>query len=375
MRTGAEQPSFCRRAMTSLRGKLSGLTAIIWRILKSVMSACIYFSALVALWQKLLPRKGILILAYHRVNTLEPDPLNMAVSPRDFQAHTAYLAKHYHVISLDEAVKLLQGGHDLPKNSVVVTFDDGYHDNYRFALPALMRHRLPATFFLTVGPIDNRSRLWYDVISDLILNAQEKSIAIETLGGLTVNLDTPHRRNTATINVVGKAKQMVSRRRDELISELQDKLENHGKKAVSSGMLTWDQIREMRQNGCTFGAHTVTHPILSRVPLQQANEEIKDCKASIERELGEPIHHFAFPNGKRSDFNEQTVRLIAQAGFQSAATLIEGSNVGENVFLLKRIGIGLQHTGISGIFTRYVFAAEIAGIFDVLLLRKWRCKD
>lgn len=360
--------------MVILRGKLSELMVKMWRVLKSLVGACIYFSAFVALWRKLLPRKGIVILAYHRVNTLEHDPLNMAISPRDFRVHVAYLAKHYHVISLDEAVKLLQGGGDLPKNTVAITFDDGYQDNYRFAFPALTKHHLPATFFLTVGPIDDRSRLWYDIISDLVCNAQVASITLETLGGLRLALDTVCCRHAATQHIVRTAKQLEPEGRDNLINELQSKLQT-SEKSAQCDMLTWDQIREMQRMCCTFGGHSISHPILSRLPLQQANEEIKNCKVRIERELGESIHHFAFPNGKRSDFTEETSRLIAQAGFLSAATLIEGSNFGENSFLLRRIGITSQHTGIGKAFTRYVFAAEIAGIFDVLLLRKWRCKE
>ncbi len=374
MQKGAEQSSSCPQAK-SLLEKLGEMAAKTWRILKSVVSACLYLSGLVAAWRRLLPRPGILILAYHRVAALEQDPLNMAISPRDFREHTAYLAKHYHVISLDEAVNLLQGGYVLPKNLVVITFDDGYQDNYQFALPVLMQYHLPATFFLTVGPIEGRGRLWYDVISDLILNTQEKSITVERLNGLTFGLDTSGRKNAAAKNIVAKAKQLKPRQREELLGELASKLENAKKEPGSCSMLTWDQVREMRRMGYTFGGHTVSHPILSRMPLQQAEEEIKNCKAKIEKELGEPIRHFAFPNGKRLDFDEETVQLITRAGFQSAATLIGGSNLGDKVLLLKRLVIGPQHTGISGSFTRYVFAAEIAGIFDVSLLRKWRCRE
>ena len=102
--------------------------------------------------------------------------------------------------------------------------------------------------------------------------------------------------------------------------------------------LSWEQIREMSRNGIFFGAHTVTHPILTRVPEEQAREEIAKSKERIESEIHKPVYGFCYPNGTEEDFDASIVEILKNCGFAYAVTTIWGSNnARSDLFLLKRV--------------------------------------
>ena len=88
--------------------------------------------------------------------------------PRDtFEAQMSYLATSYVVLGFSQAIERLQSG-NLPKKSVVVTFDDGYRDNYEYALPILKKYAIPATFFVVTDALEQRIRLWWDEVAEAI---------------------------------------------------------------------------------------------------------------------------------------------------------------------------------------------------------------
>ena len=102
-------------------------------------------------------------------------------------------------------------------------------------------------------------------------------------------------------------------------------------------MLSWSEIKEMSENRISFGAHTVTHPILSRIPLSQAEKEILHSKYEIESKLNTKIDLFAYPNGRREDFNENIKSILKRAHFICALTTIFGVNkIGCDLFELRR---------------------------------------
>lgn len=113
-------------------------------------------------------------------------------------------------------------------------------------------------------------------------------------------------------------------------------------------MLSWDQVREMRRNGIEFGGHTMNHPILTRVPLEKAKEEIVGSKARVEQELGEKILGFAYPNGLTGDFNAEIERTVAEAGYGAAFTLLNGPSPNAEVkrerFAIRRVFVSHKHT-------------------------------
>jgi peptidoglycan/xylan/chitin deacetylase (PgdA/CDA1 family) len=102
-------------------------------------------------------------------------------------------------------------------------------------------------------------------------------------------------------------------------------------------MLNWTEAREMGKNGVAFGAHTVTHPVLSHCKTEDVETEIVESKRTMERNLKQPVNHFAYPFGRYGDFNDDAKRVLRAAGFQTAVTTIPGYNrPGDDLMELKR---------------------------------------
>ena len=91
-------------------------------------------------------------------------------------------------------------------------------------------------------------------------------------------------------------------------------------------MLTWDQVRRMAPHNVDFGGHTVTHPLLSRMPQEQVGWEVSECKHRIETELQAPVRYFAYPNGRGDDFTVANKEALRAAGYQAAVTTVWGLN-------------------------------------------------
>jgi peptidoglycan/xylan/chitin deacetylase (PgdA/CDA1 family) len=128
-------------------------------------------------------------------------------------------------------------------------------------------------------------------------------------------------------------------------------------------MLSWDEIREMSENGITIGAHTVNHRILSTLSGDEAKQELAGSKREIESRIGRPVHHFAYPKGKIEDFNQETIVLAKECGFRTASSTRRGLNTGRgDRFQLKRTPIEPDET--EGSFRR-----TLNGYWDFLSLR------
>jgi peptidoglycan/xylan/chitin deacetylase (PgdA/CDA1 family) len=105
-------------------------------------------------------------------------------------------------------------------------------------------------------------------------------------------------------------------------------------------MLNWDEIREMAAGNVTFGAHTVTHPILTRISVSHVIAEIINSKMRIEEKLGRRIFSFAYPNGQPGDYDRKVIGIVKDAGFSCAVTTIWGNNDRDtDPYELRRIGL------------------------------------
>jgi peptidoglycan/xylan/chitin deacetylase (PgdA/CDA1 family) len=110
-------------------------------------------------------------------------------------------------------------------------------------------------------------------------------------------------------------------------------------------MLTWDQIRTMSRAGIQFGAHTMSHPVVSRLSEAELHWELLEAKKILQERLDEPVHHFAFPFGKLEECGARAFPILSAAGYRSAATTEWGLNSpGANPYYLRRVQIGEMGT-------------------------------
>ena len=264
------------------------------------------------------------ILVYHRVND-EDDPIFPGVPTKIFAQQMEYLAEHYSVCALTELVQRLECG-DLPANAVTITFDDGYRDNYTKAFPILKRLGLPATIFLVTDAIGTGRLLWHDRVF-----AAFRATEVPALYGWGNDKGFYPLRSAADKSAtLERCLKVLWSLDDEVRSTWTDqllvRLGAADQQIDHQLMLSWNDVQEMSGYNIDFGAHTVSHPILSKVSAQRARDEIQNSKQLIESKLKLTVRHFAYPVGRAVDYNPDIKNLLREAGFKSAVTTIFGSN-------------------------------------------------
>jgi peptidoglycan/xylan/chitin deacetylase (PgdA/CDA1 family) len=264
---------------------------------------------------------------------------NICVPPDVFERQIAFLARRYRPVSMDELLDAFQADRPLPRNAAVVTFDDGYRDNYEVAYPILRRHRVPAIFYVATGALEGGEPLWPSEARYLVLAGGSRIVG--PFPGGRYDLDTPSSRETAAREIKQWLVALPTRDRRDAMRELRRGSEADPA-ALHTGMMTWDQVREMRAGGMLFGAHTVSHPLLPSIPLAEAREEIIGSRQALEAELGEAVRHFSYPNpGSGVHWNPAVRDIVREAGFATGVTSRSGYvKAGDDLLTLRRLRLG-----------------------------------
>lgn len=278
-------------------------------------------------------KSWVAILLYHRVSVKEDEWSLHPLSPETFERQMEYFARKFKILSLDRLVEYIRGGKSLPEKALVVTFDDGYKDNYLYAYPILQKYSIQATIFLTTGHIDSDELFWWDKVAYIIKHTSVKQLDLDELGSYPLQSQFNKSRSIIT----GRLKKLSDVRRQLLIEKLLDS--SHVKIPRGLGrklILSWKEVKEMSDGGISFGAHCVRHPILTNMALEDARNEIIRSKKDIEERLGKEVNAFSYPDG---DFNAEIVRLVRKSGFCCAVSLFPHKLIGprDSVYELNRV--------------------------------------
>ncbi|MFC1657042.1 polysaccharide deacetylase family protein [Candidatus Moduliflexota bacterium] len=289
-----------------------------------------------------------IILAYHRVvddkmTYLDKGPV-VHHHLKYFSKEMTYLKRHFHVIGMDEVVRIMKGREGFRKPTVAITFDDGYLDNYSLAYPVLKRYGIPATIYVTTGLVGTSGRTWPDQIEKALLSTNKDSVLLPfKYVKEKITLRTKEEKEKACLRIGQSLKSIPDDERKKTLAKLFRNLGMNGEvdnQSTERLMLNWDEINAMNGNGITIGSHSHSHPVLSRMPAPEAKEEISLSKKIIENNISAAVRHFAYPNGEREDFSEELLEHCRSVGFESVASLVHGTNSGINgdAFNLKRLG-------------------------------------
>jgi len=262
------------------------------------------------------------ILSYHRVNDAD-DPFFSSLPSHVFERHMRFLARWYRVFTVEALVQRAREDR-LPPNAVAITFDDGYRDNLTAAAPILLRYGLPATFFLATGFIGTGEVPWFDRLA-AAFKETTASMLVSPWGECLDLRGEPARLRALQV-ALEHLKQRPGSELTRLLEELLDELGTPDQRQFKGLMLTWDDALAVIGQGLSIGAHTVSHPILSRVSPEQAWQEIAGSRAMIAAACGIAPDAFAYPNGKPEDYTPAIARLVRQAGFACAVTTRFGLN-------------------------------------------------
>jgi peptidoglycan/xylan/chitin deacetylase (PgdA/CDA1 family) len=303
---------------------------------KSLLLSSPFYSV----FRRMLPSRRLAILRYHAIcdpRSGYADP-GICVSPAAFEQHAAYLAAHYSVLPLPEAVESLRRGATLPPNAVAVTFDDGYADNLA-AARVLQRFGLSGTFYITAGCLAGEQPFWPAEIRALIPTVKTFPLVLMVSGKrvqIPLGDDLERRAAIRTISKLFKAHSIPVR------ESLRDQLRRAaGALDVPECMLRWEDVGEMVRLGMTIGSHTVTHPNLPSAGEADAWREIQDSKTRLERELGAPVTMFSYPNGGADRYmTPQVADLVKKAGFAAATTSRNAfAGPGSDLYALERVQV------------------------------------
>lgn len=261
-------------------------------------------------------RAALSILIFHRVHA-RPDPLFPGEPDAErFDALLGWLRDWFRVLPLDEAVERLRRG-ALPARAAAITFDDGYADNLEVAAPLLRRHGLTATFFVTTGFLDGR-RMWNDAVVDAVRHAQADALDASFAGLGTLPLRTVGDKRAAVESLLRALKHRPPQARDEAVARVAGACRAD---LPPGPMMSPAQVRALHALGMGIGAHSVTHPILARLPEVRARAEIAEGREVLEGLLGERVRLFAYPNGKLGDdYDARHVAMVRALGFDAAFT-------------------------------------------------------
>lgn len=281
------------------------------------------------------------VLMYHRIAEPESDVWDLAVSPANFEQHLQLLRQTGHVISAEELVSRLRR-QTLKRRSIVITFDDGYGDNYRVAKPLLARYGLPATFFIPTGNMGQPSEFWWDELEAIFLLTEHLPPTLRLLIGedwvvadlqaeqqLTNQLRQQHRqwrvaaaapptqRAAVFYEVWRRLKVLPQAGQQQAMQQLNAWAGQPAQARPAYQRMSADQVRELGHEPLfTIGAHTVSHPSLSSQPLAVQKNELATSQQSLSQ-LVEPVQLLAYPYG---DYTGETSALAAELGFNAAFT-------------------------------------------------------
>ena len=294
-----------------------------------------------------LPQRPVLIiLNYHRVGNAADTPYDsgtFSATPEELDSQLAYLKRRFNMATLETALDMLTG--DAPRRtSVLITFDDGYLDNYTLAFPILRKHGVEGVFFLPTAFVGTGRLPWWDAIAYMIKKSRKKSIALDYPHPATFDLENDGAA-PVSMQILHAFIQPAVKDPARFITDLEKACETaRPERSAERLFLSWEEAREMQRCGMAFGSHTDTHEVLSKLSRERQREEVFRSREILERELDRRIDTLAYPVGQRYCFSPDTVEALQQTGYRAAFSFYGGLNrPGEmQPFDIRRYSVGDQ---------------------------------
>lgn len=274
---------------------------------------------------------GLVVLTHHSIGPADRYPYLGRMPVTRLRAQIRHLRAHYDLVPLAEGLQRLATG-NVSRTMAAITVDDGYGDNYTELFPLLQEERVPATIFLATDYLDSGQLPWPTRISALLHHATARRLDI---GGTAMDIASPQQR----ARVGRRLRQLFSGLDQDARKTEMDRLA----KALAPREMTvlppldWDEVREMRDAGISFGAHTHHHAWLDKVSPAELARELREAKKRIETELAQPCDGLAYPNGN----HDVAVRAAAAAaGYRYGLTQDRGINrAGTDPMALHRVEV------------------------------------
>jgi peptidoglycan/xylan/chitin deacetylase (PgdA/CDA1 family) len=291
---------------------------------------------------------ALTIVTFHRV--LPPEQLRtyplprLAVTPEQLQTILSQLAQHFACSPLIDAFRLWQSGPREGQPLLAITFDDGSLDNYEHARPVLERLGLKASFYIPAGLVDEGRCPWHDRLGFALLRsiavlrkrpAADLDALLAPFGGSAAGFAAllPEDAVRLAGEGVALAKQLSPERRTFALDQLERAL---GGDAVPdwAGLMSWEQIRELGEAGHEIGSHSLSHPLLPDLGIDELRNEVLGSRTRLAAATGAEVPSFCYPNGS---YDDRSLTAVRDAGYACAVTTAWGINRAETpIFELRR---------------------------------------
>ena len=261
----------------------------------------------------------------------------IALSTKAFQSQMETLAREFHPVNLEQAGRFVSEQGELPERAAVVTFDDGYTDNYEIAMPILNRVGVPATFYVTVDCIERRTLPWPSRLRFAFRTTQKEGWIDSA--GKAWSLLSPEEREKAYLSACDQVCQMAGATLEAEVTRAERELEAKLPDSTGQLMMTWEQVKGLEIEGHTVGSHTMTHPNMAFLKVEDLRRELTLSKQTMESHLGTTVRHFSYPcPALFPNWTQQTTEESKRAGYQTAVTTNDGVvRKRDNPLELKRV--------------------------------------
>ena len=329
---------------------------------KNLLAKCLYYSGfyrMANLWNN----NDIVVINYHRIKTSQKSHFSMfddgvfGPDQYEFEKQMSWLKKNIQILSEEDLINVVNNKFKPSKRSVVITFDDGYIDNYTLAYPILRHYKIPAIFFIPSQTIDERCLSWWDCFAYFLKKTEKDKIVL--FGERLYPKQQYEKSLSFILNLVYQNKVKDSDVYNSLCAACD--VDPISKDIQDRELMSWDQLKEVADNGIDIGAHTHSHRILSSLNPKQQHTEIINSKKIIEQHIGRNIRSMSYPVGSYNHFTETTKKIVRKAGFDLAFSFLNGVNSCGiiDAMDIKRIGVKIS-------LPRFVCNIELHKIFAPL---------
>jgi peptidoglycan/xylan/chitin deacetylase (PgdA/CDA1 family) len=276
------------------------------------------------------PAPLLSIVTFHHVTEQDPlypyDPEVADAHPAQFRRQMEALVRHANPIGIDDLIRAI-GGAPLPKNPVMVTFDDGYRSCHDVALPILRAVGVRATFFIATSFVSERRLYWWERIS-LLLSRTKRKTAILTYPHTTTFDLTDRKIHNRLTDVVKDTPDLDL---DRFLDELGKALGVDWSPAIETEyadrlIMTWDQIRALARAGMDVESHGRHHRVLQTLSAPALESELIGSREDLEAQLGRPVRAIAYPVGRRINGDQRIRDALAAAGYHVGLSNHSGAN-------------------------------------------------
>jgi peptidoglycan/xylan/chitin deacetylase (PgdA/CDA1 family) len=286
-------------------------------------------------FQRLRQSPRLTILTYHRAqpsgSLASLDPNVVAATKEGLESQIAFCKRHFDIIGIDDLLAYLDGK-PLPRAPVLITFDDGYLDNYEIAYPILKRYGTKAVFFVATWYLEARRLFWWDRVHYLVKTCTKDTVHLSYPYTMRVPLPPrPEDRGPAINALLTIIKEHHALDLPRFLSDLAMATEvvldgGTESQLVREHLMTWDHVRELRRGGMDVQSHTHTHRVLQTLPLPDLARDLSTSKRILERVLGEPVRAVAYPVGRALSYAEPIRDAVRRAGFELGFSNRSGIN-------------------------------------------------